>query len=502
MVQGFTPDEALLVKAAKGQKGSLRYTSVQGQEAQDQQMISWLTQGATQQAARGSQFSIMARTMRDTAGRLEEEDARRRGRDLDTRAWLTMDAFTQLARYLSSIPGRKSLIWLSGSFPLGIFPGVDLRNSASTTASYTEQVKQSVNLLAESHIAVYPVDVRGVSAYSMQTPTFSNLPDSTQPSAPTETPITQSSDAQRFSELRNLSAAGDIGSNLPGGDSPFMQEMTEHGIMDRIAADTGGKAFYNTNGIEQAMSVAMEQETNYYALSYTPSNKKYDGKFRKIKVSLVPGDKKLHVIHRSGYFAVDPDAAGKPGEDAARGFGLAAMQHGSPQAHQVFFEARVVPLGKPRKIDPATPGLLSPAPTKKKHHEQDAHPAEPVEVQRYVVDYAVTPGQLRFDVSPEGVRHGAVNFMITSFADDGTLRTSNVSRATSDLKPESYQEILASGLRLRQQVDVPVQARSMRLGVQDALTERMGTLEIQLPVKVPPGTEPSLANVMPEIEPD
>ncbi|HET6176053.1 MAG TPA: VWA domain-containing protein, partial [Candidatus Sulfotelmatobacter sp.] len=304
MVQGFTPDEALLVKAAKGQKGSLRYTSVQGQEAQDQQMISWLTQGATQQAARGSQFSIMARTMRDTAGRLEEEDARRRGRDLDTRAWLTMDAFTQLARYLSSIPGRKSLIWLSGSFPLGIFPGVDLRNSASTTASYTEQVKQSVNLLAESHIAVYPVDVRGVSAYSMQTPTFSNLPDSTQPSAPTETPITQSSDAQRFSELRNLSAAGDIGSNLPGGDSPFMQEMTEHGIMDRIAADTGGKAFYNTNGIEQAMSVAMEQETNYYALSYTPSNKKYDGKFRKIKVSLVPGDKKLHVIHRSGYFAV------------------------------------------------------------------------------------------------------------------------------------------------------------------------------------------------------
>jgi hypothetical protein len=92
--------------------------------------------------------------------------------------------------------------------------------------------------------------------------------------------------------------------------------------------------------------------------------------------------------------------------------------------------------------------------------------------------------------------------MITSFADDGTLRTSNVSRATSDLKPESYQEILASGLRLRQQVDVPVQARSMRLGVQDALTERMGTLEIQLPVKVPPGTEQSLANVMPEIEPD
>jgi hypothetical protein len=33
-----------------------------------------------------------------------------------------------------------------------------------------------------------------------------------------------------------------------------MQEMSEHGIMDKIATDTGRKAFYNTNGIEQASS--------------------------------------------------------------------------------------------------------------------------------------------------------------------------------------------------------------------------------------------------------
>jgi hypothetical protein len=39
------------------------------------------------------------------------------------------------------------------------------------------------------------------------------------------------------------SATGDIGPNLPGGNSPFMQEMTDHGSMDRIAAETGGKAF-------------------------------------------------------------------------------------------------------------------------------------------------------------------------------------------------------------------------------------------------------------------
>jgi hypothetical protein len=95
-----------------------------------------------------------------------------------------MDAFTQLARYLAAIPGRKSLIWLSGSFPLGIFPGVDLRNPGSEANGYSDQVKQAVNLLAESHIALYPVDVRGLSAYSIQTPSFSNGTDSTQPAAP------------------------------------------------------------------------------------------------------------------------------------------------------------------------------------------------------------------------------------------------------------------------------------------------------------------------------
>jgi VWFA-related protein len=499
MIQGFTPDEGLLIRAAKGQKGSLRYTSLQNQDAQDQQTISWLAQGAMKLQSRDSRFAASARGMLDSAGRLEQDASLRRGRDLDMRAWLTMDAFTQLARYLSAIPGRKSLIWLSGSFPLGIFPGVDLRNSDATSSSYTEQIKQAVNLLAESHIAVYPVDVRGLTAYSLLTPSFSNAPDSTQPSATSLSPYSPSFETMRLNELGNLSGVGNIGSNLPGGDSPFMQEMTEHGIMDRIASDTGGKAFYNTNGIEQAMSVAMEQERNYYALSYTPTNKKYDGKFRKVKVSLTGSEKRIHLIHRSGYYAVDPASGGV--REAAKGFGLAAMQHGSPQAHQILFAARVAPIGKSRKVDPKSADLL-PLSAKGKHRKGENRPVEPVEVQRYLVDYAITPSQLRFDATPQGVRHGITNFMITSFDEDGTLRTSMVSRAVSDLKPEGYQEILSGGLRFRQQLDVPVQAASMRIGVQDGLAGRMGTIEIPLPVKRLPGVEQSLTQRMPEIEPD
>jgi VWFA-related protein len=496
MVQGFTPDEGLLIRAAKAQKGSLRYTSMKNQDAQDQQLVSWLSQGSARLAGGGAPSGLAAQGMAEAATRIEQEASLRRGRDLDMRAWLTMDAITQLARYLSAIPGRKSLVWLSGSFPLGIFPGVDLRVSDTRSAAYIEQIKQAVNLLAESHVALYPVDVRGLTAYSMLTPTFTNAPDSNQPSATSPSP---SSEAMRLRELGSLSGVGDIGSNLPGGDSPFMQEVMEHGVMDRIATDTGGKAFYNSNGIEQAMNVALEQERNYYALSYTPTNRKYDGKFRKIKVSLAGKEKKVHLIHRSGYYAVDPASATV--RDAAQGFGLAAMQHGSPPAHQIFFAARVVPIGKSRKVDPKAAGLITNA-VKTKHHKEENHPSDPVEVQRYVVDYAITSSQLRFDSTAQGLYHGITNFMSTSFNEDGTLRTSKISRAVSDLKPESYQEVKAGGVRFRLQLEIPVQAASMRLGVQDALTGRMGTIEIQLPVKALPGVEQSLTQRMPEIEPD
>ena len=498
MIQGFTPDESILTRAVKSNRGSLRYTSMLSQDASDRMLVDWLQQGAAKTLGQfGANAGVSSGALLDQAARLEQDAANRRSRDLELRMALTMDAFTQLARYLSAIPGRKSLIWLSGSFPLGIFPGMDFRSPYTENNTNTEQMKQAVNLMAESHVAVYPVDVRGLTTYAMAGSTFGGGSDLSQPAAPPPASNSQMSDTQRFDQLSNLNSAGTTG--LSGG-SPFMEEMTEHGIMDQIAADTGGKAFYNANGIEQAMTIAMEQETNYYALSYTPINKKYDGKFRRIKVTLASGEKKDHPIHRSGYFAVDPDAPSPLSKDASTGFGLAAMQHDAPQSRQLLFEARVVPLGKPiLEQDPRA--THSPSAKKKKGHA-DSHASGPIEMQRYQIDYAITPSQLRFDPTPDGLEHGAMNFMVASFDPDGTLRTSIGSHVKGDLNPETYQDVMTGGFRLHQEVDVPVAAASLRMGVQDAISGRLGTIEIPLPVKAPPGVEQSRGVHMPEIEPD
>ncbi|MFZ0662156.1 MAG: VWA domain-containing protein, partial [Acidobacteriaceae bacterium] len=69
-----------------------------------------------------------------------------------------------IARYLSSMPGRKNLIWFSAEFPLSLFPSRD------DTESYGTEIKKTLNLLADDQIAVYPVDVSGVVTYVAHAP--------------------------------------------------------------------------------------------------------------------------------------------------------------------------------------------------------------------------------------------------------------------------------------------------------------------------------------------
>ena len=81
---------------------------------------------------------------------------------------LTGDAMQQLARYLTGMPGRKNLIWFSGSFPLQFFAVVDnvangggITPTIQATGSFEKQMKETADMLVAARVAVYPVDVRG-----------------------------------------------------------------------------------------------------------------------------------------------------------------------------------------------------------------------------------------------------------------------------------------------------------------------------------------------------
>jgi hypothetical protein len=123
-------------------------------------------------------------------------------------------------------------------------------------------------------------------------------------------------------------------------------------------------------------------------------------------------------------------------------------------------------------------------------------------MQLYSVDYAVTPTDLRFNSTPDGTYHDVVNFMITAFNEEGKLAASQISQMAADIKPEVFQDILLSGVRVHQEIDVPAKSAVMRLGVEDEANSHIGTIEIPLPVKAPPDAPQVVRRSMPPVERD
>jgi len=473
LIQGFTPDENLLLAAASGKNGA-------------PQAARW------QEAAAGTENSVD--TVRDAAqegptggwgallSSLETMQAEQQVTDTDARVGITLDALTQVARYLSGIPGRKNLVWLSGSFPISISANADFDNPNSDSRNYTKKFKQATNLLAEAQVAVYPVDVlvragdsivsassKGVGARGTATVSAPGQP------ASDESPLAPNQALQQGT-MRQLAL-----------------RSAERETLSQIASDTGGEAFFNSNAIEEAIATATEQGSNYYTLSYTPANRNYNGKFRKIKVAL--GEKEYRLNYRPGYFADDPYAPLKHA-DLYRSIGTAAMQHGSPQSRQILFAVRVVPIGAKAKGDSAKAGITLLA--------SNAKPSLPatVELQHYGIDYAVDSADLRFVPMENDIHHCALSFVIATFDEDGR-HLSGVSLAwTSDLKPADYKDVISGGVRIHQEVDLPAKAVSLLLAINDATSNHLGTIELPLPVASPPDTPRAVKHSLPEIEPD
>jgi VWFA-related protein len=467
LIQGFTSNENRLIAAAsakRAQPQSARWQSASTGTERAVENLRDLTQSDPMNG-----FTSLLHAM-------DQVQAEEHVEDTDSRVSVTLDALVQLARYLSGIPGRKNLVWLSGSFPISIFAQQANGDIPSDSRNYSDKVRMATALLGQGHVAVYPVDVRGLDA------------DFT------------ASDNGGMARLGPGSplAAGQLETtgNLDPTQQRSLKQMSdlsaEWTTMNQVAADTGGKAFTGTNGIADAIGIASEQGSNYYSISYSPTNRDYNGKFRKIKVTLAAKGYRLH--YRPGYFASDPHAPLKDTSHSARS---AAMQHGSPESHEVRFVARVAPFGPKTKLDTAEKGkgliLLA---------KKDGKIPATVQVQHHGLDFAIDSGDLRFLPMPKDVRRCVLNFMIASYDDDGRQVSGVVIVWTSDLTPAEYKEVLTGGVRIHQEVDIPVAATSLRLGIEDQNSSRLGTLEVPLPLPVPADLPRIAKHSLPEIEPD
>jgi hypothetical protein len=110
---------------------------------------------------------------------------------------------------------------------------------------------------------------------------------------------------------------------------------------------------------------------------------------------------------------------------------------------------------------------------------------------------------LRFEASPEGKFRGRFRLLANSFDSEGRPLLRAASTVVADLKPESYRSMFSQGLRFRQELDVPVDAGFLRLGVGDTFSSAIGTLELPLPI--PLSKDDAIARrgkVLPPVEPE
>jgi VWFA-related protein len=439
MVEGFTTDSTTIEKALTEMAHPEKSPVMDPLYDQQLVMLSWLAdaQGTSAQAvAAMNQFA-----------------AEQRAFEINLRIDMTIDAMDQLARYLSTVPGRKNLIWFTGSVPINVAPDASLDDPSASEREFGGRLEKLAELMGIARVAVYPVDARGLlNAPSTEAETNQMNPAILMQPArggPVAVPIPTTSDMVQQADAQYLQT-----------------NFAEHSTMDQIASETGGKAFYNTNAVGEAVVKSIANGANYYTIGYVPANKNYNGAFRKIEIAIPEGHAQLQ--YRHGYYADDPTATAKLITGRLTPL-IAAMQHGVLPESQVLFHVRVVPATDPavngEKLSPDPAGAL-------------AKTLKPP-LQRYVCDYTVDVRGFDSRPLPDGRIHHEVEITQVAYDSDGIRLNYTDQGLAIDRTAAQEQQ---PGIRLHQEIDLPVGQVYLRIGVRDMLSGRIGSLEIPLKV--------------------
>ena len=351
---------------------------------------------------------------------------------IDLRVGMTLTAFRAIAQAVAGLPGRKSLIWVSGSFPLATYTRI-IQYSANPTNDpnrvafnelYEDRVRETDSILTDAQVAVYPVDARGLIGQLLG-----------------------------GAETTGLSARG----TLVGGAeyaqslqlaSGSLQET--QATMKQVAGDTGGKFFINQNELDHSVALSVADGESYYLLAYTPGGKP-DGKFHKIEVKVNrPG---VTVRARRGYYAVtsgDDAKATKQHEGEVE----IAMQLASPGATGVTFDARIV----------------SPPPAAKA---------------KVGVDFIVDPATISTEDAGGAGRRLALEFHVAAYGVDRKMAGQKDVAIKPTLKPAEFTRIQQQGVPYHLDVELPPGRYTLRLGVVDQHSGVIGTADQPLVLQEP-----------------
>jgi len=435
LVQGFTTDAAQLAKV------------VQGTKAGPQQSVALETENGAQSSDELLDMMAAAKASAASIASVQQFMADTAAFQTDMRVRMTLDALNELARSLSGIPGRKNLIWFSGSFPIALNPDDALKSPFNVLRDYSDDVQQTAELLSAARVAVYPVDARGVRSM----PTF------------------QAS----YQATGNMAKGG----NFTRDNDRFMAaKESENSTMQQIAEQTGGQEYVNTNDLADALAHAVEHGSDYYTVGYVPAADKLDGRFHKLQVKVDGVSYKL--AYRRGYYADKGDKAsshdeGKSSHDPGKpSMIVQAAMFGAPAATQILFQARVMTADDPQikgvKLPDGPAGAMA--------------GSLKGPVTRYAVVMQIDPKGVRFVDTQDGTHMAALEVALIAYDDDGKRVNYFDRSVTLNLKDAQYARVMAGTIPAIVPLDLAAGKVALRMVILDRAAGRAGSLEV--PVRI------------------
>jgi VWFA-related protein len=443
LIQGFTSDPAILKAALSGKSYPASTT---------------LSPGNLFSTGNSNVMSVRSSLQRFGNGPTTLGD--------DLRVRYTMDALNAVAAYLSDIPGRKSLIWFAGSVPWMINPDFSLVTDATGRVDYSDQLKQLADVMALGRIAIYPVDAHGLSTPPMYSPSDSQTAGSGSPGmdASSAGPGFHSPGGG-FTTDNAVSSGSAFGAREMGSQ---MNIAGNHMSMSNLAAATGGRALYNTNGLAGAVSKVQAIGNSYYSLAYSPKDKRYDGNLRKVEVKVSAPGVKLE--YRRGYYADDPARTASRSRITYSSNSLrTVMKRGAPDSTEIPFRVQV--------------RAAAEQPTRPADRIGNAATALKGPVIRFDFHWEVDLTGIEFTPSANGMRRAEVDAALDAYDADGNILNTIYAVLPLNFSDVQYQRLLKSGLRMKQSLDVPEGLVYLRAGVIDPNSGHTGATEFPLDVK-------------------
>ncbi len=219
-------------------------------------------------------------------------------------AYETLKQLREISRSYAGIPGRKSLLWITGRIPYMELPGT--AEGVSSTGIGTS-FRETWEALLSSNIALYPLE--------LFTPRGLGRADTRSPFA--------------------FPSGGDSRQNL------------------RSFADaTGGVLCDETNGLKRCLDVAIEDSRSYYLLSYSLASDDRKPGWRKLGVKVAAPS--IQVRAREGFYYDPSDHSNRPNNEHADEITALAS---SLAASGVLMNVKI--LSPPSKRDPTHVGKVT-----------------------------------------------------------------------------------------------------------------------------------------------